>query len=391
MNNIKHNFDEVIELRGTDSKKHNLYPPDVIPMWIADTDFKCAQPIVDVLVDRAAHGVYGYTTSADNFNLSVQRWLKKRFDWDIDTAWVEYAPAVVAGLVNAIQAFTRQGDKVLIQSPVYHPFHHIIANNGRTKVQNNLLLNSGRYEIDFEDLERKLKDPQTKLMLLCNPHNPVGRVYTREELMRIGELCLQHGVIVVSDEIHSDIVYEGHRHIPFPTLSEEIRNNCIVCLNPSKTFNTPGLRTAAIVIPNEDLRQAYHETIIANKADGRTIFGTLAFETAYNECDYYADQLVEYLAENVRFMMDYFERNIPNIKVIKPEATYLMWLDCRQLGMEQKELRTFMLERAKVGLHDGTIFGAEGTGFLRMNIGCRKAVLKEALVRIERAVNALNL
>lgn len=389
MSSMMHNFDEIVELRGTDSKKHNLYPPDVIPMWIADTDFKCAQPIIDALVARAASGVYGYTASSDSFNLAVKNWLKKRFAFDINADWVEYAPAVVAGLVNAIQAFTKSGDQVLIQSPVYHPFHHIIANNARIKVQNNLLLANGRYEIDFEDLEHKLADPGTTLMLLCNPHNPVGRVYTREELTRIGELCLKHGVLVVSDEIHSDLVYEGHNHIPFPSLSEEIKNNCIVCLNPSKTFNTPGLRTAAVIIPNERLRQIYRTQMTANKADGRTVFGTLAFETAYNECGYYADQLLAYLQENVRFMLDYFERRIPRIKVIKPEATYLIWLDCRELGMRQEELRSFMLEQAKVGLHDGLIFGEEGTGFMRMNIGCRRAVLLEALERIEREVNAL--
>ncbi|OXM85517.1 MalY/PatB family protein [Paenibacillus rigui] len=384
-----HNFDEMIDLRGTDSKKHNLYPEDVIPMWIADTDFKCPEPIVDAMVKRAELGVYGYTLSSNSFNFSVKSWLHKRFDFHIDEDWVVYAPAVVNGLVNAVQAFTQPGDHILIQSPVYHPFHHLIANNGRIKVQNSLLLHDGKYEIDFEDLEQKLKDPQTKMMLLCNPHNPVGRVYTREELTRIGEMCIKHGVIIVSDEIHSDIVYEGHTHIPFPSLSGEIKDNCIMCLNPSKTFNTPGLRTAAIIIPNETLRRTYENTITANKADGRTIFGTLAFETAYIECDYYADQLVEYLAENVRLLTDYVECHIPGIEVIRPEATYLMWLDCRQLGMSQQVLRTFMLEQAKVGLHDGMIFGAEGQGFMRMNIGCRRAVLQEALERIERAVSAL--
>lgn len=386
----KHDFDEIVERRGTDAKKFNVYPEDVIPMWIADTDFKSPQPIVDAMVERAKQGIYGYPFVGNAFNRAVQNWMRKRFDWEIEEEWVEFAPAVVSALVNAIQAFTHPGDKIVIQPPVYHPFHSTIVNNGRIKLENRLILKDGKYHIDFADLEAKLQDPRTKLLLLCNPHNPAGRAYTREELEHIGGLCLKYNVLIVSDEVHSDLVYSGHRHIPFPSLSELLKQISLVCVNPSKTFNLAGLRTAAVIIPNPVLRNAFHENIVNNRADGRTVFGTLPFEIAYNECDYYADQLVEYLESNLSVLLPYLEERIPGIKVIRPEATYLIWLDCRQLRLSQPELNRFMLEQAKVGLNDGAMFGAEGNGFMRINIGCRKAVLQEALQRIEAAVNSLH-
>jgi cysteine-S-conjugate beta-lyase len=386
---LKHNFDEIIERRGTCSKKWDSYPSDVIPMWIADTDFKCPQPLIDAMVKRSEDGIYGYPIAGKGFDKAVKMWLAKRFDWYIEESWVEFTPAVVPALVYAIRAFTHPGDNVLIQTPVYHPFHHIIQNNGRTKVENELLLKDGRYYINFEDFEAKISDPRTKLMLLCNPHNPVGRVFSKEELLKMGDLCLRHNVIVISDEIHSDLLYSGHKHIPFAKLSEDIAENSLVCINPSKTFNIPGVRTSAVVTPNQFLRGAYHVSVVNNKGDSRTVFGPLALEVCYNECEYYADQLVEYLEGNVKILLDYFEKRISRIKVIKPDATYLVWLDCRLLGMTQGELNTFMLEKAKVALNDGETFGKTGRGFMRINIGCRRELLREALSRIESAVKAL--
>ena len=384
-----HNFDEIIDRRGTCSKKWDSYPPDVIPMWIADTDFKCPQPVVDAMLKRVAEGIYGYPVATRSFGRAVHHWLKKRFGWEIDESWVEFTPGVVPSLGYAIRAFTQPGDNVLIQTPVYHPFHHMVRNNGRTKAENELVLKDGRYHIDFEDLEAKLADPRTKLMLLCSPHNPVSRVFSEQELLRMGNLCLKHKVIVVSDEIHSDLVYSGHKHIPFPVLSDDIANNCLVCINPSKTFNTPGLRTSVVITPDKSLREAYHVSVVNSKGDGRTVLGPLALEVCYNECDYYADQMVEYLEDNVKFMLAYFAERIPRIKVIKPDATYLIWLDCRQLGMEQSDLNKFMLEKAKVAMSDGETFGKTGRGFMRINIGCPRKLLKEALGRIECAVNSL--
>jgi len=382
---MKHDFEEVVK-PWSDCKKWTTYGEDVIGMWIAETDFKCPQPIVDAMIKRAHHGIYGYQNNSKGFAPAVKNWQKKRFGWEIEEDWVEFTPAIVPALVYAICAFTHPGDKVLIQTPVYHPFYHVIVNNGRTKTENELILKNGRYEIDFADLEVKLADPRTKLMLLCSPHNPVSRVFSREELLKIGQICLKHNVIVVADEIHSDLVYWEKKHIPFATLSEEIKNNCLVCVNPSKTFNIAGTRTAAIITPNKKLREEFRISVVNHKGDGRTTFGTLPFEVAYNECDYYADQLVEYLEGNVNFMLKYFAEKIPKIKMIKPEATYLIWLDCRELGMTQPELTKFMLEKAKVAMNDGETFGAPGRGFMRINIGCRRAVLEEALKRIEKAV-----
>lgn len=386
---LKHDFNEFVDRRGTECKKWDTYGEDIIPMWIADTDFKCPKPVVDAMIKRAEHGIYGYPVNSSNFNKAVKSWQKKRFNWEVDEEWIEYTPAVVPAVIYAIRAFTQPGDRIVLQTPAYHPFHEIIPNNGRIISANELVLKNGRYEIDFADLEKKLSHPRARMLLLCSPHNPVGRVFTREELMRIGTLCLQHHVIVVSDEIHSDIVYAGHKHIPFGSLSAEMQNNCVVCVNPSKTFNIAGVRTGAAITPNKTLREAFRESVVNNKAYGRTVFGTLPMEVAYNECDYYADQLMEYLQGNLDYMLAYFEEKIPSIRVIKPEATYLIWLDCRGMGLEPDKLKDFFLEKVKVAMNEGASFGNGGVGFMRMNIACRRVVLEEALLRIEKAVKNL--
>ncbi|WP_018751174.1 MalY/PatB family protein [Paenibacillus sanguinis] len=386
---LQHDFDEMMDRSGTEAKKYSVYTDDIIPMWIADTDFKCPEPVIQALMNRVEHGIYGYPHVDNTLGRALGCWTEKRFGWKIKEEWVEYSPAVVPALAMAVQAYTEPGEQVLIQTPVYPPFHQVIENNDRVKVTNSLVLRNGSYEIDFTDLEEKLSHPKTKLMLLCHPHNPTGRVFSEEELRSIGELCLKHHVIVVSDEIHSDLVYPGRKHLPFAMLSEEIANRCLVCMNPSKTFNLAGLRTAGIVIPNAQLREAYHDRLIKNKSDGRTIFGLLALETAYSECDYYAEQLVDYLSGNLAYLLDYFARYIPEIMPIRPEATYLVWLDCRALQMDQPELLSFMEKQAKLGLNDGASFGQEGIGFVRMNIGCPKQVLVEALKRLEKAVSGL--
>lgn len=384
-----HDFDELIDRRGTESKKWDTYGDEIIPLWIADTDFKCPQPIVDAMIKRAQHGIYGYPLNSRHFNQAVQNWQNKRFGWKIEEEWVEYTPAVVPAIIYALQAFTRPGDHIVLQTPAYHHFLRIIPNNGRIIAENRLVLEQGRYQIDFADLEKKLSHPRAKMLLLCNPHNPVGRVFTREELLKIGKLCLKYHAVVVSDEIHADIVYKGHSHIPFAALSAEIQRQCVVCINPSKTFNIAGVRTGAAIIPDKGLRDDFRESVINSKANGRTVFGTLPFEVAYNECDYYADQLVEYLQENRDYLLRYFAEKIPAVKVIRPEATYLVWLDCRGLKMDPTNLQNFFLHKAKVALNEGSSFGEGGSGFMRLNIACRRIVLEEALRRIETAVNGL--
>lgn len=389
---MKHNFDELIDRRASECKKYEAacYPDDVLPMWIADTDFAVPVEISEAIQKRAMHPCFGYPVEDFGFEESVQRWEKVRFGWDIDPHAVKYANGVLPFLMYAIRAFTYPGDKVIIQSPIYPPFPAIIQHNGRTVVDSPLKQDAeGRYQIDFEDFEEKLKCTRAKLFFLSNPHNPTMRAFTREELTRLGELCLKYNVIVVSDEIHCDLIYKGHAHIPFGSISEEFARNSIVLVNPSKTFNIAGFRTGAAIIPDKKLRDNIQITIVNNKNYGRTIFGMLSFITAYTKCDYYADEMMEYLEGNKDYIVSFIKERIPKIKLAVPDATYLMWLDCRALGMTQADLKKFIFEKAKLGLNSGDDFGASGTGFMRMNIACPRATLVEGLNRLEKAVNAL--
>ena len=387
---LKHDFDELVDRKGTECKKWDTYADDVIPMWIADTDFKCPQPIVDAMVERARHGIYGYPVNVKNFEESIVNWQKRRFGWNVDTDWVEYTPAVIPAIVYAMTAFTHSGDNVVVQMPAYHPFHRIIPDNGRHILGNNLILkDDGSYEVDFKNLEKLLSQKRTTMFLLCSPHNPTGKCFTREELTKMSELCLKYNVFVVSDEIHSDIVYKGSKHIPFGSLSKEAADNCVVCVNPSKTFNIAGVRTGAAIIPNRHNHDLFYAPLESLKAYGRTVFGTLPIEVAYNECEYYADQLLEYLEGNLAYLKKFIAERVPKIKVGNPQATYLIWLNCKALNMPPADLEKFFLEKAKVAMNEGSTFGPGGADFMRMNIACPRSRLVEALNRIEAAVNKL--
>ena len=388
----KHNFDEIVNRKNTECKKWDTYPVDVIPMWIADTDFRCPEEIIIAMQKRVAHGIFGYPANEINFNEAIVNWQKKRFDWDITTDMVEYTPAVIPAIIFAIRAFSCPGDRIVVQMPAYHPFHAIIPDNGRYIAANPLIHDeNGEYQIDFKDLERQLKHPRTKIFLLCSPHNPVGKSFTRDELEKISELCQQNNVIVVADEIHSDIIYAGKKHIPFGKISEQAANNCIVCVNPSKTFNIAGMRSGAVVIPNKLLHKRFYAAVEDNKAYGRTIFGTLPIEVAYNECDYYADQLLVYLEKNLDYLKKYVKENIPQIKVNSTQATYLVWLDCKKMNLPPQQLNEFFLKEAKVAMNEGSTFGEGGAGFMRMNIACPRTTLVAALDRIAVAIKKTNL
>lgn len=388
----RHNFDEVVNRRGTDCKKWDQYPQDVIPMWIADTDFRCPQPVIDAMAARVQHGIFGYPMTPIDFSNAIVNWQTKRFGWNITPDMVEYTPAVIPAVIYAMRAFSCPGDKILVQMPAYHPFHAIIPDNGRYIAPNQLHQDAnGEYQIDWEDFEAKAKHPRTKIFVLCHPHNPVGKAFTREELERMSDICARHNVLVVSDEIHSDIVYAPAKHIPFGSLNEQAANNCIVCVNPSKTFNIAGMRSGAVVIPNKLIHERFYSAVEDNKAYGRTIFGTLPIEVAYNECDYYADELLEYLQGNLAYLKAYLAEHIPQIKIYNPQATYLMWLDCKALNMEPAALNDFFLKTAKVAMNNGASFGPGGAGFMRMNIACTRATLTAALERINKAVKELNL
>jgi cystathionine beta-lyase len=361
----------------------------ILPMWIADMDFPSPQPVIDALVARAQHGVYGYTGLSDDYYASVAGWMQRRHGWTVNPDWILTTPGVVCALHLLVRAFLVPGDKVLIQPPVYHPFFAAAENNGVGLAYNPLILEDGRYRMDFADLEQKAQDPAVKMLILCSPHNPVGRVWTREELTRLGEICLERGILVVSDEIHGDLILGGRKFTSYGALGESFAQQAVICTAPSKTFNVAGLKTSNIMIPNAELRKRFEGTLHSNGMGGANLFGALACEVAYNEGDEWLDQLLDYIQGNLRFLQDYLARHIPQISVIPPEGTYLVWLDCRRLGLDREALQRLMFEAARVYLGEGYGFGAEGEGFERMNIACTRAVLAEALERIAQAVAGL--
>ena len=385
----QHDFDQPIQRRGTDARKYapSECPADVIPMWIADTDFSCPEELITAMLDRVKQGHFGYPFNDIEFCKAVAKWQTERFGWNCTPEMVEFAPGAVVPLVYGMRVFSSPGDKVLLQTPAYHPLFQLIENNGRRIARNPLILRNGRYEIDFEDLEKKLSDVRTKVMILCNPQNPTGRVFTRDELQRIGELCLKYHVFVLSDEIHSDVVYSGHKHIPFAAVDPRFGDICCISINPSKTFNTAGLRTAAFICPNPHNKAMILEERLNNKAFGRPIFGQLAMKVLYNECGYYADQFVAYVEENVKVFREGL-LGAKGLHLIEPEGTYLLWVDCRELGMPHEELMRFFREKVKVLPNEGSTFGYEGEGFLRFNVACPRSTVLEAVKRIQQATRA---
>lgn len=401
---MKYDFDEVVDRRGTDCYKWDASEllfgdKDIIPMWVADMDFKIAKPITEALRKRTEHEIYGYTMPSQSLIEAVVERMQKKYNWLIEPEWVVFTPGVVPALNAAVKAFTSPGDSVVVQEPVYYPFFSAIKDNGAHIASNDLKLINGHYEIDFEDLEKKFgPQPGTlpitsmpsraKAMILCNPHNPVGRVWTKEELIKMGEIAISNDAVVISDEIHCELLFKGYKHIPFASISEEFKQHSIVCMAPSKTFNLAGLETSVIIIPNEKLRNKFNEAKGSFLQTPNT-FGLVAMEAAFRYGDEWLEQLLEYIQENLEFLMDYFEKRIPKIKVIKPEGTYLVWLDCRELGMDAMALNNFMNRKAKVGLDDGYLFGTSGAGFERINIACPRSLLEEGLKRIENAVNSL--
>jgi cystathionine beta-lyase len=390
---MKYNFDQVIDRRHTDSFKWAFNAklfgsPDVLSMWVADMDFQSPAPVVQALVQRAQHGIFGYAAHSDAYYDAIVEWMRKRHGWEIKREWIAHAPGVVNALDLAVHAFTRPGDKIIIQPPIYPPFFNIVRNNGRQLIANPLKLENGRYRMDLPDLERQI-DHRTKLLILCSPHNPVGRVWTREELTELAALCLRQNILILSDEIHSDLVLRGHTHTPLATLSEELAQNTLTFIAPSKTFNVPGLAASAIIIPNAGRLTTFKATVEDFGLEFGNIFGITALQAAYRYGEEWLEQLLDYIQGNVDFALDFFATRVPKMQVIRPEATYLLWLDCRELGLDNAALKDLMLRQARVALNDGPTFGPGGEGFQRMNLGCPRATLEEGLRRIERAVNGL--
>ena len=391
---MKYDFDEVIDRTNYHSVKWDelettFGAKDVFPMWVADMEFRSPQPVIEAIKKAAEHGIYGYTSRPDSYYKAIIDWMERRHNWKVKKDWLAFSPGVVPALGFIIRAFTQPGDKIVVQPPVYYPFFRVIENNGCHVVNNPLKLSNKKYFIDWEDLERKVDDPRVRLLILCSPHNPVGRVWQEEELIILGEICLKHNIIVVSDEIHADILFKGYKHIPFASISPAFAHNSITCTAPSKTFNLAGLQTSTIIIPNKKYYKIYNNSLDNLALDENNVFGLVALEAAYRYGEEWLEQLLSYLNENLKFLVKYFKESIPKIKVIKPEGTYLIWLDCRQLGLGAKDLNNFMIKKAGVALDDGHWFGAEGKGFMRINIACPRSFLEEGLGRIERAVNGL--
>ncbi|MBN1369689.1 MAG: PatB family C-S lyase [Dehalococcoidaceae bacterium] len=397
---MKYDFDRVHSRLNTASVKWDATEDifgskDVIPMWVADMDFPTAKPITEALEKRAAHPFYGYTLPSKCLIESIVERMHKKFGWKIEPEWIVFTAGVIPAISTALDAITHPGDEVILQEPVYYPFFPVVKQSGCQVATNRLKLTGNRYEMDFEDLKARFA-PKTgmrnypsrvKAIVLCNPHNPIGRLWERPELERLGEIAIHRGAVVISDEIHCELLYRGCRHTPFAAISKEFEQNCIVCMAPSKTFNLPGLHASSIIIPNKKLRDAFQQT--GTGMPGPNLFGYTAMEAAYRHGDEWLEQMLEYLEGNLQFALDFFRQKVPKITVIQPQATYLLWLDCRGLGMDNMALREFMRKKARLGLDDGFLFGKGGSGFQRMNIACPRPILKEALERLEKAASTL--
>jgi len=398
---MKYDFNRVINRSNTDCAKWDAVESvfgsrDVLPMWVADMDFPIARPITEALRERTRHEVYGYTRPGLSLIEAVVNRMQLKYHWKVEPEWIVFTPGVIPALHVAVRAFTHPGDDIIIQGPVYYPFWSAITNNGCLVTNNPLDLIDGHYEVNFDDLERKFgpkagiipSPSRVKMMILCSPHNPVGRVWAREELIRMGEIAIKNDAVMVSDEVHCELLFRGSKHIPFASISEEFEQHSVVCMAASKTFNLAGLAASTIIIPNTKLRDTFNNAR-AGILPRPNVFALKALEVAYRDGDEWLEQLLDYLQGNLEFLMEYFNKRVPRIRVIRPEGTYLVWLDCRQLGMEPMSLRTFIREKARVGLDDGYLFGPSGAGFQRINIACPRATLEEALKRIETAVNNL--
>lgn len=400
---MTYNFDAEINRRGTASIKweflfENFQPvfgdhadpkhgrDRILPMWVADMDFQGPPAMIAALVQRAQHGIFGYSLATDSYYEAVMGWMARRYGRFLQREWIVVTPGVVPAINMLIETFLQPGEKVLVQQPVYYPFFSAIQNNGGVVVSNSLVYENGRYQMDFADLAEKVADPAVTMAILCHPHNPVGRVWAEEELIQFGQLCRENGVLIISDEIHCDLIYDGHTFTSFASINPDFAANSIVCTAPSKTFNIAGLKTSNIIIPKKEWRDQFKATLLRHGLSGSNPFGLVATEAAYNHGEDWLAAVMAYVQENYRFMVDYLAEHLPQLKVVPPEGTYLVWVDCRALGLDPKARKELIMGEAKVFLDEGEMFGPEGEGFERFNIACPHSILAEALDRIRTAV-----
>ncbi len=388
----RHCFDNCFDRTGSHCEKHGRMKElfgrdDLIPLWVADMEFETPPFIMEAIRARALHPSVSYSYRPDGFYNALCGWIGARHGWAVDPRWVCFCPGVVSSISFAINAFSDKGDKIVIQPPVYPPFARVVKLNERELVCSPLVNNDGYYTIDFDDLDKKLQG--AKMLILCNPHNPVGRAFTRDELMGIGRLCLKHGALILSDEIHHDLVQEPCRHLHLASLSDEIAGITLTSLAASKTFNTAGLSTSACIIPDGKLRERYQKEAEKYHVDQGNIFGAVALEAAYTHGPQWVDDLNGYLSDTMNYVVDFVQTNMPRIKTVKPEATYLMWFDCRQLGLAQPQLEDFFINRARLAVNSGTMFGPEGEGFVRVNIASPRATIEQAMRQLKEAYDKL--
>lgn len=389
---MKHyNFDEIIDRKGTSCVKYdglkNAYQgkENLIPLWVADMDFATPDFIVEALKKRCEHPVFGYTFDDDEYYESIQTWLDYKYHWKTEREWISYIPGIVKGIGLAVQCFTQPGDKVIIQPPVYHPFRLVPTRMGREVVYNPLKLEDGVYKMDFEQLE-SLIDKDCKMLILSNPHNPGGVVWEKEALVKLAQICSAHGVLVISDEIHAEMTYPQFRHHPFATVSEEAAACSVTFMAPSKTFNIAGIVSSYALVPDSRIREKFYSFLEAGELNAGTIFAFTATKAAYTYGAEWLQQMRSYVIENVNFVDEYLKKNIPQIKVYRPQASFLVWLDCRELKLTQPELVQLFEDKAGLALNDGTMFGKEGEGFMRLNIGCPRSILNQALELLKKAI-----
>jgi cystathionine beta-lyase len=387
---MNYNFNKVIDRTNNFAAKWSEMEKkygtnDLLPMWVADMDFETAPCIIEALQSRLNQGICGYTTRPNSYNDAIVNWISRKHDWEIKRDWLVYSPGVIPTISIIIQEMTNEEDKIMIQEPVYSPFNSVVKDNNRNLVISPLKkLENGDYVMDYEDIESKIKD--VKLFILCNPHNPVGRVWSEEELKKLGDICIKHNVKVISDEIHSDIVFKGHKHIPFASISKEFEQNTITCMAPTKTFNIAGLQVSYVILPKEEDYKIVDSAFARIDIRRNNSFSLVATEAAYNHGEDWLEELLEYLEGNVDFAVKYIEENIPKLKVKKPEATYLLWVDFSEIGLSDEEITNLLVKEGKVALNQGDSFGLGGKGYQRINLACPRSMVEEGLNRIKKVI-----
>ncbi|MDL2256439.1 PatB family C-S lyase [Parabacteroides sp. OttesenSCG-928-K15] len=389
----QYNFDEIIDRRATSSFKYDKLKEifgrdDLLSLWVADMDFRTPDFIVNALRKRCDHEVFGYTFAPDAYYESIQAWVEYKYHWHVEREWINYIPGIVKGIAFAVECFSEEGDKIIIQPPVYHPFRLVPEQLGRQVVNNPLRLVDGQYSMDFEHLE-SIVDERCKILILCSPHNPGGIVWSRDTLLRLADFCKKHNILVISDEIHAEMTFPGNKHYPFPTLSANAAANSITFMAPSKTFNMAGIVSSYTVIPDPVIREKFFQFLHARELGEGTLFAYEATTAAYTYGAEWLQQMRQYVMGNINYADEYLQKHIPQIKAYLPQASFLLWLDCRELGMSQDELVHFFIHRAGLALNDGSMFGPGGEGFMRMNVGCPRSIIDQALQSLHKAVDLL--